>query len=80
MPNEYQLDLNKTFEKQKNLVNTSIIPTVMRALDKETFPVGKTVMYKMIHNRHKHKREEVLASQQSEQYQDGQKRRKHLNS
>jgi hypothetical protein len=80
MPNDCQLDVDKTFENQKNLINNSIVPTVMKALDKNTFPVAETVIYELIHARHKHRREEHLNSQQSEEIKDGQKRRKHLNS
>ena len=80
MPNTSQLDLDKTFENQRNLVNNTIVPTVMQTLDRVTFLVGETVIYEMIHNRHKHKREENLKKNRSAEYQDEQNRRKHLNS
>jgi hypothetical protein len=52
----------------------------MEALDKETFSVGETLLYEMIHNRHKHQREEHLRKSQPIQQQDEQSRRKHMNS
>jgi hypothetical protein len=52
----------------------------MKALDKEMFSVSEGIVYEMIHNRHKHQREEYLKKQQSSANQDKQNRRKHLNS
>ena len=75
-----RLKLDQTFDDQKHLVNNTIVPTVMEALDAEVFQVTEAVVYEIIHNRHKHQREEYLKKQQSEQIQDEQNRRKHLNS
>src|SRR5215831_12778659 len=72
--------MERTFDAQKNLVNNTIVPTVIATLDAETFPVTDAVVYEIIHSRHKHQREEYLIKQQSEKYQDEQNRRKHLNS
>ena len=80
MPNTSQLDLDKTFENQRNLVNNTIVLIVMQTLDRVTFPVKETVIYEIIHNCHKHKREENLKKNRSAEYQDEQNRRKHLNS
>lgn len=80
MPIASQLNLDETFEDQKDLVNNTIVPTVMEALDKETFPITETIVYEIIHNRHKHQREEHLKKKQSEKVQDEQNRRKHSNS
>jgi hypothetical protein len=57
-----------------------MVPAVMEALDSDTFPVVETIVYDMIHNRHKHQREEYLKRQQSSTFQDEQARRKHSNS
>jgi hypothetical protein len=70
MPANDRLQLDKTFDAQRNLVNSTIVPTVMNALDSEMFPVGDGIVYKMIHNRHKHQREEYLKSLQSSIYRD----------
>ena len=57
MPPEHQLDIEQTFESQKDLVTQTIVPSLMKTLDLVTYPVGKGVIYKMIHRRHYHKRE-----------------------
>src|ERR1051325_8034418 len=80
MPTENQLNVEQTFESQKNLVNVKIIPTVMETLDPIMYPVSESIVYDMIHNRHKHQREEHLKKQKSEEHLDEQSRRKHLNS
>jgi hypothetical protein len=80
MSPENQLQLDKTFEEQRNLVNSIIVPTVMKSLDPNTFPIAETIVYEMVHNRHKHRREEYLTKQRSERHQNEQLKRKHLNS
>ena len=49
--------VEQTFEAQETLVNNTIVPTVMKSLDLETFPVSESIVRKMIHSRHKHQRE-----------------------
>jgi len=80
MPTVDHLQLDQTFEAQRDLVNRTIVPTVMEALDLVTYPVAETIIYDMIHNRHKHRREEHLIKQRSVSFQDTQNRRKHMNS
>jgi hypothetical protein len=80
MPTETHLKLEQTFEAQYELVNKVIVPTIMEALDLKMYPVGETVIYDMLHVRHKHQREEYLKKRQSEEFQDQQARRKHQNS
>jgi hypothetical protein len=80
MPDENQLQLDQTFESQRNLVTNTMVPTVMKTLDKDMFSITEGIVYEMIHNRHKHRREEYLKKQQSSVFQDKQNRRKHLNS
>jgi hypothetical protein len=80
MPTADHLQLDQTFEAQRDLVNRTIVPTVMEALDSVTYPVAETIIYDMIHNRHKHQREEHLIKQRSASFQDIQNRRKHMNS
>ena len=80
LPSESRLKLDKTFDAQRRLVNNTIIPAVMEALDSDMFPVAEAIIYDMIHNRHKHQREEYLKKQQSSTFQDKEARRKHLNS
>src|SRR5213595_1124194 len=52
----------------------------MEALDLVTYPIAETIIYDMIHNRHKHRCEEHLIKQRSVSFQDTQNRRKHINS
>ena len=80
MPDKNQLELCRIFEDQYNLVNGMVVPTVMEALDLDMFPVSETIIYDMIHNRHKHQREEYLRKKQPLSIQDKQARRKHQNS
>lgn len=80
MASEHQLQVDKTFEDQRDLVNSRIVPTVMEGLDQITYPVAENIVYDMIHNRHKHRREEYLLKQRSAKHQTEQIRRKHANS
>ena len=80
MDPESKLKLEQTFEAQKTLVNTVIVPTVMNTLDLETFPVSESVVRKMIYSRHKHQREEYKIKQKSPAEQDKYYRKKYLTS
>src|SRR3990170_4225216 len=80
MASEDHLQLDQTFEAQRDLVNRKIVPTVMESLDSITYPVAETIIYEMIHNRHKHQRENHLIKQRSSTFRDAQNRRKHMNS
>ncbi|CAG8795095.1 25150_t:CDS:2, partial [Dentiscutata erythropus] len=64
MPAQSQLKLDQIFSSQKDLVNNTIVSTVMSTLDLEMFPVSEAIMYDMIHHCHKHKHEEHLFKQQ----------------
>ena len=66
------MQLDQTFEIQRDLVNRTIVPTVMEAFDLVTYPVAETIIYDMIHNRHKYRREEHLIKQHSVSFQDTQ--------
>ena len=50
----------------------------MSALDSDTFPVTKAIIYKMIHARHKHQREEHLKKSRTPEFQDKNARQKHM--
>ena len=77
---ENKLDLSKTFEDQKDLVNRIIVPTVARSIDSNTFPVVDGILYNMIHERHRHQRKSQKLKEQEQQIQDKKARRKHKNS
>jgi hypothetical protein len=49
-----QLELNKTYEQQYNLINSVIILTVMNTLDQDTFLIIKGIVYKILHKLHWH--------------------------
>ena len=38
----------------------TIIPTLFKVLNAKTYQVGKTVLYKLIHQQYRHQREELL--------------------
>ena len=72
--------VEKTFEAQETLVNNVIVPTVMKSLDMETFPVSESIVREMIHSRHKHQREEHKLKQKAPIELDKHYRKKHLTS
>ncbi|PKY34831.1 hypothetical protein RhiirB3_454935, partial [Rhizophagus irregularis] len=80
IPTEEQLKLDETFDSQQNLVNNTIVPTIMKTLDLDMYPISEAIVYDMIHNRHKYQREEFLKKQKETSFQDEQARRKHMNS
>ncbi|CAG8713801.1 2962_t:CDS:2, partial [Rhizophagus irregularis] len=41
MPQETQLDIEKTFESQKDLVVKTIVPNLMKILDLDTYLIGE---------------------------------------
>ena len=66
MTDKIRLDLSKTFEEQKDLVNRTIIPNVMKSIDLNTFPIVDDILYNMIHERHRHQRESYKLKGQTE--------------
>src|SRR5688500_19715496 len=52
-----QLDITHTYESQKGLVNSHLIPLVRRSLNKKTFPVTDGVIKHIIHKRHRRSEE-----------------------
>ncbi|UZO15107.1 uncharacterized protein OCT59_006541 [Rhizophagus irregularis] len=80
MPTGSQLDINKTFESQKDLVTKIIIPVLFKVLDTNAYPVSEGVLYEMIYQRHRHQREDLLKKEKSESEQTEETKRKHGNS
>jgi hypothetical protein len=80
MAPENQLDINKTFESQKDLVTKTIVPSLMKVLDLGTYPVGEGVVYEMIHRRHRHQRDNLRSKNKSESDKKREAERKHSNS
>ncbi|UZO28869.1 uncharacterized protein OCT59_022376 [Rhizophagus irregularis] len=80
MLQETQLDIEKTFELQKDLVVKTIVPNLMKTLDLDTYPIGEGVIYEMIHQRHRHKRDNLWVKNKSENDIKKETGRKHQNS
>ena len=80
MPTGSQLDINKTFESQKDLVMKIIIPALFKVLNTNTYPVSEGVLYEMIHQRHHHQREDLLKKEKSESELTEEIKRKYGNS
>lgn len=38
----------------------TIIPALLKVLDPETYLIGEGVLYEIIHQQHRHQREEIL--------------------
>ena len=80
MPTNQHLDVNKTFESQRKLVNNTLIPTIQKAIDKKTFPITDGIIRHIIHVRHRHRRESFLNNQRGADWNDTESRRRHANS
>lgn len=80
MPAESQLNIEETFESQKKLVVNTIVPSIMRTLDLDTYPIGEGVVYEMIHRRHRHQRDNLRNRKKSEENRKKEAARKHQNS
>jgi hypothetical protein len=73
-----RLDVNKTFDSQRQDVN-KIIPVIQKGI-KNKFLVTNGVIRHIIHERHRHQRESFLNTKRSANWNDSKKRRKHANS
>ena len=60
LPENKQLDLQRTYTQQQNLINKDIIPSIMKTINQKIFPITNEVIYDMIHSLHRHRREEHL--------------------
>jgi hypothetical protein len=80
MPDDSQLDVEKTFESQKDLVVKTIMPNLMRTLDPDTYPIGEGVVYEMLHQRHRHQRDVLRNARKPENDRKREAERKHQNS
>ncbi|PKK57929.1 hypothetical protein RhiirC2_720891 [Rhizophagus irregularis] len=80
MPEDAQLDIEQTFESQKDKVTKTIVPTLMKTLDLVTYPIGEGVIYDMMHRRHRHQREHARNKKKSQIERKREAERKHNNS
>ena len=80
MPQENQLDIEKTFESQKDLVVKTIVPNLIKTLDLDTYPIGEGIVYEMIYQRHRHQRDNFRNQNKPENEKKKEAERKHQNS
>jgi hypothetical protein len=80
MPENSKLNVNETFESQKQIVTTKIIPALLKVIDLKTYPIGEGILYEMIHQRHRHQREEALRKTKTTDAQTKESMRRHKNS
>ena len=80
LPDDNRLDIKETYENQRQLVNQKIIPLIQKSINKRTFPVVDGIIKHIIHERHRHQREDFLNKKRSDEWNDADKRRKHANS
>lgn len=73
------MDLKRTFVQQRDLVNSSIIPSVMNNINGNIFPVTNEIIYNVLHCLHRHRREEYLKKNLSLIEINFQRKRKHTN-
>src|SRR5215813_11955057 len=80
LPESQQLDVNRTYESQRRLVNNTLIPVIQKSINKKSFPVTDGIIKHIIHERHRHKREDIINKRRGFNWNDLEKRRKHANS
>lgn len=61
-------------------MNNTLIPIVQKSIDKGAFPVADGIIRHIIHERHRHQREEHLKETRGELWNDNDKRRRHFNT
>lgn len=80
LPDNQKLDVSKTFESQRHIVEKYIIPIVQKTINKKSFPVSNGIIKHIIHERHRHQREIYNHRNRDANWNDQEKRRKHANS
>ena len=68
MPKNSKLNVDETFESQKQIVTTKIIPALLKVIDLETYPIGEGILYEMVHQCHCHQREEALRKRRQQMH------------
>lgn len=74
------MDLDQTFIQQRELVNSSIIPSIMNNINNNIFPITDEIIYSILHSLHRHRREEHLKKNLPFIERKFQRKRKHSNS
>jgi hypothetical protein len=60
------LDVSKKFEDQVELVKKEIIPIIKKSIDKNQFYYTDSILYELIHQRHRHQRERFLRDKKAQ--------------
>ena len=80
LPDNQRLDITQTYESQKKIVNNYIVPIVQKAINKKAFPVSDGIIKYIIHERHRHQRENNNNKKRGTTWNDREQRRKHANT
>ena len=74
------MELGQTFVQQRELVNSSIISSIMNNINSNVFPVTDEIIYNILHSLHRHRREKYLKEDLPLVQKKFQRKRKHSNS
>jgi len=80
LPDNQKLDITQTYESQKKIVNNYIVPIVQKTINKKAFPVSDGIIKHIIHERHRHQRENNNNKRRGATWNDREQRRKHANT
>lgn len=80
LPDNQKLDITQTYESQKKIVNNHIVPIVQKTINKKAFPVSDGIIKHIIHERHRHQRENNINKSRGATWNDREQRRKHANT
>ncbi|GBC04341.1 hypothetical protein RclHR1_05620015 [Rhizophagus clarus] len=80
LPEGKRIDLGQTFTNQQNRVINDIIPSIMKNINNNIFPISNKILYDIIHSLHRHRCKEHLKKNRSSSGKKLQEKRKHSNS
>ena len=80
LPEDKKLDISRTFESQRESVNSHIILIIQKLINKKIFPVIDGIIKHIIHEHHWHQREKNLNNKRRTDWNDTKKWRKYANS
>ena len=73
LPEDKKLDISRTFESQRESVNSHIIPIIQKSINKKIFSVVDSIIKHIIHERHRHQREKTFNSKRETEWNDTEK-------
>ena len=80
LPDNQRLDITQTYESQKKIVNNYIVLIVQKSINKKAFPVSDGIIKHIIHERHRHQRENNNNKRHGVTWNNREQRRKHTNT